>query len=294
MADIRHLRYFLGIVEHGSLSRAADALRVAQPALSLHLKKLEAEFGCALLHRTTRGVVPTESGVRLAQKAKLLLEQMGSLADEVRGIEAVPAGPTVIGIPTSLGTIVTVPLVKHVHELFPEIRLRVVEALSGHMVEWLQSGAVEQAFLFGAEAPAGIEAYFLVREGLCLVGPGGGEASAGLRSIEMDKVLELDLIMPSRPHGVREELERAAQIRRRVPRIIVEMDALDQIKALVADGVGYTILSQRFARHGAMAERLDISASLVSHHLRLLRAARLDRVLSSFADESEAVRSFDA
>jgi LysR family nitrogen assimilation transcriptional regulator len=72
----------------------------------------------------------------------------------------------------------------------------------------------------------------------------------------MDQVLDLPLIMPSRPHGVREELERAAALRRRKPNVIVELDALDQIKVLVADGVGYTILSQRFARHGVMTNRL--------------------------------------
>lgn len=257
MIDFRQLRYFLSIVEHRSLSRAAEALHVAQPALSLHLKRLEAEFGCQLVHRNTRGVVPTESGQRLAQRAQALLEKMASLADEVRGIEAVPTGPAVIGIPTSLGTILTVPLVKMVREHFPHIRLKVVEALSGHMQEWLLSGEVDLAVIFGAEPPPGLTTHFLACESLCLVGPRDDPLMQGRSSIEMDKVLDLPLIMPSRPHGVREELERAATIRRRQPNVIVELDALDQIKALVSDGVGYTILSQRFARHGVMINRLS-------------------------------------
>lgn len=256
MIDLRQLRYFLSIVEHGSLSRAAESLHVAQPALSLHLKRLEEEFGCQLLHRTTRGVVPTESGQRLAQRAQSLLDKMSSLADEVRGIEAMPAGPAVIGIPTSLGTILTVPLVKSVRDRFPDVRLRVVEALSGHMQEWVLSGQVDLAVVFGAELPPGLTSHFLVRESLCLVGPRDGEVMKGRAEIEMDQVLDLPLIMPSRPHGVREELERAAALRRRKPNVIVELDALDQIKVLVADGVGYTILSQRFARHGVMTNRL--------------------------------------
>ncbi|MBF0325818.1 MAG: LysR family transcriptional regulator [Alphaproteobacteria bacterium] len=271
MADLRHLRYFLGIVEHRSLSRAAEMLHVAQPALSLHLKRLEAEFGCRLLHRTTRGVVPTESGLRLARRAQALLEQMTSLADEVRGGQAVPAGPAVIGIPTSLGTILTVPLVKRVRERFPDIRLKVVEALSGHMQEWVLSGAVDLAVVFAAQPPPGLATEFLVRESLCLVGPQGAEIMASHRPIEMDRVLDLPLIMPSRPHGVREELERAATIRRRPPNVVVELDGLDQIKALVADGIGYTILSQRFAQHGPLAERLDTV---------LIRRPEIERVIS--------------
>src|ERR1700746_2971648 len=90
--DIRQLRYFLGIVEQRSLSRAAEFLHVAQPALTLHLKRLELEFGCQLVERTSRGVVPTEFGHRLAQRAKVLLEDLNHLRDEVRGMTTAPAG----------------------------------------------------------------------------------------------------------------------------------------------------------------------------------------------------------
>ena len=145
--DIRQLRYFLGIVEHGSLTRAAEVLRVAQPALSLHLKRLEEEFGCPLVHRTARGVIPTESGLRLALRAGILVEQMGSLKDEIRGLQAAPAGPAVIGIPTSLGPLLTVPLALAVRQRHPAIHLRVVEGLSGHMLEWVLSGSVDMALV---------------------------------------------------------------------------------------------------------------------------------------------------
>jgi len=256
MIELRPLRYFLSIVEHGSLSRAAEVLHVAQPALSLHLKRLEAQFGCQLVHRTTRGVVPTESGQRLAQRARTLLETTANLVDEVRGFEATPSGPAVIGIPTSMGTILTVPLVKRVRELFPDIRLKVVEALSGHMREWVLSGQADLAVTFGAEPTPGLSTQFLARESLCLVGPRDDALMQG-DAIEMDQVLDLPLIMPSRPHGVREEVERAATIRRRPPNVVVELDALHQIKPLVAGGIGYTILSQRYARHGADSERLS-------------------------------------
>lgn len=256
--ELRQLRYFLSIVEHGSVSRAAEALHVAQPALSLHLKRLETEFGCQLLHRSTRGVTPTESGGRLAQRARVLLGEVSSLADDVRGVEAVPAGPVVIGIPTSLGTVLTVPLVKRIRERFPDIRLRVMEALSGHMREWASSGEVDLAVVFGTETPPGLTTQFLARESLCLVGPLASPAMAGGDRIEMDRVLDLPLIMPSRSHGVREEVERAATIRRRRPDVIVELDALDQIKALVADGIGHTVLSHRFSRYGSVAARLAV------------------------------------
>lgn len=254
--DMRQLRYFIGIVEHGSLTRAAEALRVAQPALSLHLKRLEEEIGCPLVHRTARGVTPTESGHRLALRAALLVEQMAGLRDEIRGLEAAPSGPAVIGIPTSLGPMLTVPLVMDVRHRFPSIRLRVVEGLSGHMLEWVSSGEVDMALVFGSEPPPGLATRFVARERLGLVAPKGAEVVAGRDSAELATVLDLPLILPGLPHGVRAEVERAAMAAGRGANVVMEIDALDQIKALVAAGAGYTVLSERYARVGQEAKGL--------------------------------------
>jgi LysR family nitrogen assimilation transcriptional regulator len=281
MIDVRQLRYFLSIVEQGSLTRAAEALHVAQPALSLHLKRMEEEFGCRLVHRTTRGVVPTESGRRLALRAQAVLETIGGLADEVRGLEAVPAGPVVIGVPTSLGPILTVPLVKLVRAHCPEVRLRVVEALSGHMQNWVSGGDLDLAVVFGEDPPPGLAVRFLARESLCVVGPGDCLILGGRAEIDLDSVLDLPLILPGRPHGVREEVERAALARRRPPNVVVELDSLDQIKTLVADGVGYTLLSPRYAGQGEIVSRLravPVVRPTIERTISLAHAA--DRPLS--------------
>ncbi|PWC34075.1 LysR substrate-binding domain-containing protein [Azospirillum sp. TSO35-2] len=254
--DLRQLRYFLGIVEHGSISRAADALRVAQPALSLHLKRLEEDFGCQLVLRTARGVVPTESGRRLAQRAVSLVEAMDSLRDEVRAVESVPAGPATVGIPTSLGPVLTVPLALAVRRAHPHIRLRVVEGLSGHMLEWVLSGQVDLALVFGAKDMGGLETELVAREKLHLVGPVDDPLLRGRNAIPFAEVLALPLILPGRPHGVREEVEHAALLARGSVGVAMEIDALEQIKALVAEGCGYTVLSERVARYGAAADRL--------------------------------------
>ena len=68
--DLRQLRYFIAIVEAGSVSRAAERLRVAQPALSQHVRAMEAALGLPLLIRNPRGVLPTEAGLRLLEQAR--------------------------------------------------------------------------------------------------------------------------------------------------------------------------------------------------------------------------------
>jgi len=279
--DLRQLRYFIGIVEHGSLTRAAEVLHVAQPALSLHLKRLEEEFGCALLHRTARGVIPTESGHRLAERATTLLEQMGSLRDEIRGLEAAPSGPAVIGIPTSLGPVLTVPLALEIRRRFPAIHLRVVEGLSGHMLEWVLSGEVDVALVFGTEHPPGLATSLVARERLALVAARGSEVTRGRDEIALAQVLALPLILPGRPHGVRAEVERAAAAAGTKLDVVLEIDALEQIKALVAEGAGYTVLSERYARFGPEATGLE-SRPIVSPEIErtIAMAHALGRPLS--------------
>lgn len=300
--DLRQLRYFVGIVEYGSVSRAAEALHVAQPALSQHLKKLEDDLGCQLMLRTPRGVVPTESGRRLAQQAAVILQQVSALRDEVRGLEAAPAGPASVGIPTSLGPLLTVPLALAVRRLYPAVHLRVVEGLSGHMLDWLHSGMVDVALVFGAEGVPGLASEFIAEEYLQLAAPPGDPLAArGAAGVDLAEVLPLPLILPSRPHGVREEVEQAALVARQSPNVILEIDSLEHIKALVAEGVGYTIVSKRVASSGPVGatlvqvpivnprieRRISLAhastrpLSVAAQAVRSLMAARLDDLITA-------------
>ncbi len=197
--DVRQLRYFLGIVEQGSLSRAAEFLHVAQPALTLHLKRLEDELGCQLVERSSRGVIPTEFGHRLAQRAKALLENLNHLRDEVRGMATAPAGTASVGIPTSLGSILTVPLVMATRERFPLVRLRVAEGLSGHMQDWLLAGLVDLAVVFGDAPLPGLVAQAVMREPLAFIAPRDDTLAAGRTTMNLGDAL----VLPQRTRGKR-------------------------------------------------------------------------------------------
>lgn len=258
--DLRQLRYFLGVVQYGSIAKAADELHVAQSAVSLHLNRLETELGCELVHRTSRGIVPTEAGMRLAGRARSILYDVGAIPQEVRGMEAAPVGQVVVGMPTSLGIALTVPLALDVHRSYPLVRLRIAEGLSGHMSQWLGSGALDLALLFGSEAIPGVSKEFLGKEHLYLVGDEGTDCFSTDEKIPASDVFTLPLILPGRPHRLRAEVERAASEQGCKLNVIMEIDSLENIKALVAEGLGYTVLSARVARHGSISSRLKYCA----------------------------------
>ena len=108
--DIKQLRVFSSIAEYGSFSRAAVALSVAQPALSRQIKSLEAELGIQLLYRNGRGIVLTEAGKLLDRYAKGILESVTRATSEIAALRSSPRGNVIIGMPPSVGFVLTVPL----------------------------------------------------------------------------------------------------------------------------------------------------------------------------------------
>ncbi len=100
--DFRNLRYFVEIVERGSMKRAAESLYVAQPALSQQVKKLEEELGVKLLARSVRGVVPTEAGRELLTRARLILDQVHDARQVIQAGSRDPQGSVVLGLPSSV------------------------------------------------------------------------------------------------------------------------------------------------------------------------------------------------
>lgn len=274
--DLRQLRYFLGVVDRGSIAKAADALHVAQSALSLHISRLEKELGCTLLHRTSRGIVPTQCGLRLASRARSILTDVGTIAEDVRGVGAEPAGSVTVGIPTSIGIELTVPVAIRVTHMHPLIQLRITEGLSGHMLQWLLSGQLDLALVFGEQAVPGITKDFLGKERLHLIGAEDASIVSG-DAVPCADVFQLPLILPGRPHALREEVERAAAQAGRHLNVVMEVDSLKNIKALVAERMGYTILSSRVARHGPIATRLrccPISDPCIERSIYLARSSK--------------------
>lgn len=260
--DLRQLRYFLAITEHGSFSRAAERLRVAQPALSLHIRKLEEELGVELLVRTPRGIRPTESGEQLAAHARLILGQVDSAREAIRENAAEPRGRVTIGIGASLGPVLTVPLVEAVRRTCPGVSLRIAEGLSGHVLEWLLSGQADLLVSSSAGPAAGITSEATVVERLFLFAPAGDPAAAALASGRSDGgvpvagLAGLPLVLPGRPHRLREQMERAARKAGIELSVTVEVDALDHMKSLAARGVGYTVLPLCSVHEEAVSGRL--------------------------------------
>ncbi|POR46428.1 LysR family transcriptional regulator [Paraburkholderia eburnea] len=251
--DVRQLRYFVNIVDYGSLGKAAEKLYVAQPSLSQQIAKLEGDLGVPLLVRSPQGVKPTAAGQALYRHARLVLHQMEQLRQEVREGVGAESGTVAIGLPTTMASVLAMPVFERVRERFPGIRLQFFESMSGYLNELLANGRLDLAILFRDTATPGISALPVLDEELYLMGEPG--VSSRARTCVLAALADVPMVAPGVSNGLRLLLERTFA-REQVPlNIIADIDSLPMLLSAAQSGAACTILPASALALRASAER---------------------------------------
>ena len=250
--DLRRLRYFVTVAELGSLTRAAESMHVAQPALSQHMRSLEEELGVKLLARGSRGVTLTEAGRRLLDEAHALLSGVKTLVERVRGDSGEPGGEVVIGVGQTVGSILMVPLLEVAAKRLPHVRIQIREMLSGLIPDLVRSGAVDFAISYNTPSGNGIEAISVLTEEMCLVGQrrlAQRHLGPNLKAEVPFKALAgIPLYLSRRTHILRELFEQVARAKKVAPDLLAEVDSLYIMKELALGGTGFCVLSRANVR----------------------------------------------
>lgn len=239
--ELRQLRYFVRIVDLGSLSKAALDLYVAQPALSKQIAALEAELKVALLVRSPRGVAPTEAGVAFYRQAQSVLRQLARVPDEVRSAAASPTGAVAVGMPFSASNILAPALVAAVRERLPGVRLAITQEGSGQLEGLLSGGRLDLSLLYERARPsAQIDVRPLLVEQLYFV----TRAPASRADISLADAARHRFILPGPLNSTRQVAEQAFAKAGLGLELAAEVDVPWTSKAMVAAGLGATILSR--------------------------------------------------
>ncbi len=255
--DLKQLEYFIQVAELGSFTRAAEYLGVAQSALSRHVRKLEVELRQNLLHRDGRGAVPTIAGKRLLAHGRAILLQIQRATEDMSQNRDTPVGHVVVGLPHSLGRILTVPFVLEFKREFPLATLSITEGLTIHLHEWLTSSRLDLALLHDPTPSSALETVPIQRDELFLLSP--AKSRPRRKSVSLDELASIPLILPRPPHPLRMLIEtRLANIGKR-PVVTLEIDAVPAIADLVAQDVGFAVVTRNAARVAGEAERFHFS-----------------------------------
>lgn len=240
--EIRQLRYFIQIVECGSLSKASTLLHIAQPALSQQLAKLEEEVGKPLLIRSSRGVKPTENGLALYQHARFMVRQFDQALSIARSEAGAVHGMVTIGLPATTVAALGLPLVKRVRDRYPKILLNVVEGMSGHIGHLMHLGQLDLAVLFRDDAVSDLHVEpLLIEELFVMVADHSRLIARSRKSITMASISEIPLILPTSSHGLRQRISAEFENRGLSTNVVAEIDSLSLLMNCVYDDIGATI-----------------------------------------------------
>lgn len=241
--DVRGLRYFIAIVDCGSLNKAAEQVFVAQPALSHHLAALEAELGVPLLLRSSKGVAPTDAGWTLYRHARNIMKQLELTRSEVRATGTGVSGTVAVGLPTTVAAVVAMPLVRAARTVYPDIRLQLFESMSGYIGELLANLRLDFAILFRDSESRAVELEPLAQESLCLIGqPGVASVSANQHAVEMKDLDGVPLVLPSGAQSLRLLVERSFAQAGIELNVVADLDSLPCLLGAAQQGLACTIL----------------------------------------------------
>ncbi|MEN9383657.1 MAG: HTH-type transcriptional regulator CynR [Pseudomonadota bacterium] len=244
--DLKQLGYFVRVAELGSFTRAAQALDVAQPALSRQVRLLEVELRQNLLVRNGRGATTTEAGKLLLEHGRGILHQVERAKEELGRVRGALAGRVAVGLPPSLARVLTVPLTRAFRQQLPQAQVSISEGLSATMLEWLHTGRLDIAVLYNAQPTPDIDIAPLLDEDLLLVEPRppGLAEEPPPPPISLAAVAAMPLVIPSRPNAIRMHVEAEMVNIGCRPKVALEIDGVSAILDLVADGAGAALLSR--------------------------------------------------
>ncbi|WP_435953041.1 nitrogen assimilation transcriptional regulator NAC [Dryocola sp. BD626] len=263
--NLRRLKYFVKIVDIGSLTQAAEVLHIAQPALSQQVATLEGELDQQLLIRTKRGVTPTEAGKILYTHARAILRQCEQAQLAVGNVGQTLGGQVSIGLaPGTAASSITMPLLQAVRAELPDVMVYLHENSGSTLNDKLLSGQLDMAVLYDRTPTAGIISQPLLKEELFLVGtrdcPG--------QTVDLAAVAEMNLFLPRDYSAVRKRVDEAFSLRRLTAKIIGEIESISTMTAAIASGMGVTVLPESAAR-SLMASANGWMARIASPSLNL-------------------------
>jgi LysR family transcriptional activator of glutamate synthase operon len=259
--EIRQLRYLVALAEAQHFTKAAARVNVAQPALSRQIGKLEAELGVPLVDRTSRRVVLTDAGARLADRARRVLGELDAARAEAQELRALVRGRVSLGVTTTPGGVDVAALLAAFHRRHPGVELGVREDLSVALAHDLRADELDAA-LVTAVGERHRRQLAMVRVGdeplrLC-VGP--RHPLAGRRTVRMAD-LRAEAFVAFHPGAtIRGLVERAAARAGFEPRVAFEVGDVARSLAIVGEGLGVSVLPR------SQAERPD--AGVVALPLR--------------------------
>lgn len=261
--DLRQLRYFVKVIECGNITRASEALHIAQPAISQQMRNLELDMGMPLLERSVHGVVATAAGQALYRHAIELLRQADGTREMLRQDADFPQGKVSVGMPSSTARMLAIPLARAIGQRYPGIKLELIDAPSAELGRLISVGRVALAVNVDVVETRGMAFQRLLTETLYLVAWPEFELAEDPVSIEA--LAKMPLVLPCAPNTIRNRVEFALQEAGLKCEVEFEANSTDLLFSAVKAQLGVTILPWAAAHAELGQQRLKLAR--IDHRL---------------------------
>ncbi|MCP8892042.1 LysR family transcriptional regulator [Sphingomonas faeni] len=258
--DLRQINYFIALFEEGSVTRAAQRLHVVQPAVSMQIARMERELGQKLFDRTPKSMVPTAAGRTLHRLVLPVVRNLSLAHEHMARLSGVVSGRVTMGMLASLATSLIPGMLTGFADDYPEIEVAVVDGYSSTFIDLVNEGQLDFAVINRPSRKLGLIVDPLVEEQMVLVTGAADDEGEDEGAVSIKRLTDYKLVLPTRRHGLRTELERHLANRNVTLEPRLELDAIEGIVELVAGSDWATILPSLAIRRHLARRRVHIRA----------------------------------
>jgi LysR family transcriptional regulator, regulatory protein for tcuABC len=247
------------------MSRAALDLSLVQSGLSQQITRLEGELSTRLFHRSPQGVTPTEAGVAFYREAQLTLRHADQAVRSAQ--QARLSGSVTVGLAPTTAAVLGLPLIQAMRTRYPDVRLHMVESMSGHLGDMLNARQLDLAVLFDSRRylqdaidKRRWQVQPLLEEDLYFIRAQRTPAERLPNTLRMAALKDVALILPTGNHGLRSALDAAFARAKIAPKVVMEVDSLSMLMSAVDAGIGATLQPwAALGRHTDATQRFQIA-----------------------------------
>lgn len=268
--DLRQISYFVALFEEGSVTRAAERMHVVQPALSMQIAKLEREFDQRLFDRTPKAMVPTAAGRTLHRLVQPILREVAEARATMARLSQTVSGRVNVGVLSSVSMSVVPKILARYSTAYPDVELSLADGYTSCFIDNVNNGCLDIAIINKPPRRLGLIVDPLLDEEMVVVGGCNTPLPVPI-PVRMRDLTKLDLILPSKRHGLRLELDRRVRAEDIALSPKLELDLTQAIADFVARSTSFTVLPS-----------IAVSRQLVAGELRAYRivAPRITRQLA--------------
>ncbi len=274
--DLRQLRVFVEIVRQGSFTRAAESLHVAQPAISISIRKLEEELDHILINRQEKRVSLTAEGESLLRHAERILDNLSAAETEMAELRGLTQGEVRIGIPPMMSTYYFPQVIREFCDAYPNLKLSVTGEGTASIQRMISKGELDMGVITESKLIDGLKSRHFLREEIVACVP-LGHPLVERKSISLAEYLREPLILFKEGYYMRELMDKLIDRESIRPEVVFETNLFSLVRSLIKQNLGISTFLRMVVADDDELAAISFDPPL---HLDLLIAWKAERSLS--------------